>query len=84
MLRKLHHPAVVFYEGTFLDESGQLYLVMELVPLRCGMPVTFSHGLMSLPQEIKALKPTILLAPPRLWGSALHPLLRLQFRAAPT
>src|SRR5260221_250784 len=31
VLRKLHHPAVVYYEGTFLDESGQLYLVMELV-----------------------------------------------------
>src|SRR5579862_4235825 len=42
-------------------------VVMELVPLRCGMPVTFSQGLMSLPQEIKTLKPTILLAPPRLW-----------------
>jgi long-chain acyl-CoA synthetase len=42
-------------------------VVMELVPLRCGMPVTFSQSLMSLPQEIKALKPTILLAPPRLW-----------------
>ena len=31
VLRKLRHPAVVYYEGIFFDKSGQLYLVMELV-----------------------------------------------------
>ena len=30
-LRKVHHDAIVGYEGTMLDESGQLYLVMEFV-----------------------------------------------------
>ncbi len=30
-LRKVHHDAIVGYEGTMLDETGQLYLVMEFV-----------------------------------------------------
>jgi long-chain acyl-CoA synthetase len=42
-------------------------VVMELVPVRCGTPVTFSQSLLSLPQEIQAVRPTVLLAPPRLW-----------------
>ena len=54
-LRKLRHPAIVDYEGTFLGEGGQLYLVMEFVdgpslaaaargralaPARCGSCAT--------------------------------------------
>jgi len=31
------------------------------------MPVTFTESLMKLPQEIKTVRPTIFLAPPRLW-----------------
>jgi len=42
-------------------------VVMEFFPVRCGMPVTFSESLLKLPQEIRAVRPTILLAPPRLW-----------------
>jgi long-chain acyl-CoA synthetase len=42
-------------------------VVIELLPLRCGMPVTFAESLMKLPQEIKKVRPTILLAPPRMW-----------------
>lgn len=42
-------------------------VVMELLPLRLGMPVTFSESLMRLPQEIRDVRPTILLAPPRVW-----------------
>jgi serine/threonine-protein kinase len=30
-LRKVHNPAVVYYEGAFFDDSGQLYIVMEFV-----------------------------------------------------
>lgn len=30
-LRKVRNPAVVYYEGAFFDDSGQLYLVMEFV-----------------------------------------------------
>ena len=42
-------------------------VVMEFLPLRCGMPVTFSESLLKLPQEIRTVRPTILLAPPRMW-----------------
>src|SRR5437773_6841964 len=41
-------------------------VVVELLPIRSGMPVTFTESLMKLPQEIKAVRPTIFLAPPRL------------------
>jgi long-chain acyl-CoA synthetase len=42
-------------------------VVMEFLPLRSGMPVTFSESLLKLPQEIRSARPTILLAPPRFW-----------------
>jgi long-chain acyl-CoA synthetase len=42
-------------------------VVMEFLPIRCGMPVTFSESLLKLPQEIRKVRPTILLAPPRMW-----------------
>ncbi|PYT24773.1 MAG: long-chain fatty acid--CoA ligase [Acidobacteria bacterium] len=42
-------------------------VVVELLPIRMGMPVTFSESLMKLPQDLKAVRPTIFLAPPRLW-----------------
>ena len=42
-------------------------VVMEFLPLRCGMPVTFSESLLKLPAEIRQVRPTILLAPPRMW-----------------
>jgi long-chain acyl-CoA synthetase len=42
-------------------------VVMEMLPIRCGMPVTFAESLMKLPQDIRQVRPTILLAPPRLW-----------------
>ncbi len=42
-------------------------VVNELLPIRFGMPVHFSESLLKLPQEIRAIKPTILLAPPRMW-----------------
>src|SRR3974377_905479 len=32
-----------------------------------GMPVTSSESLLKLPQEIRKVRPTILLAPPRMW-----------------
>jgi long-chain acyl-CoA synthetase len=42
-------------------------VVIEFLPLRCGMPVTFSESLLKLPQDIRKVRPTILLAPPRMW-----------------
>ncbi len=42
-------------------------IVIEMLPLRSGMPVTFFESLMKLPQDIRKVRPTILLAPPRMW-----------------
>jgi long-chain acyl-CoA synthetase len=42
-------------------------VAMEFLPIRCGMPVNFSESLLKLPQEIRRVRPTILLAPPRMW-----------------
>jgi long-chain acyl-CoA synthetase len=42
-------------------------VVIELLPLRCGMPVTFFESLLKLPQDIRKVRPTIMLAPPRMW-----------------
>jgi long-chain acyl-CoA synthetase len=42
-------------------------VVIEFLPIRCGMPVTFFESLLKLPQDIRRVRPTILLAPPRMW-----------------
>ena len=42
-------------------------VVMEFLPLRYGMPVTFAESLLKLPQDIRNVRPTIILAPPRMW-----------------
>jgi long-chain acyl-CoA synthetase len=42
-------------------------VVVELLPMRGGAPVTFAESLLKLPQDIKEVKPTVFLAPPRLW-----------------
>ena len=42
-------------------------VVVEYLPMRSGMPVNFFDSLLKLPQEIKKVRPTILLAPPRMW-----------------
>lgn len=42
-------------------------VVVELVPIGQGTPVWFSEGLSKLPNEIRAIRPTFFLAPPRVW-----------------
>jgi long-chain acyl-CoA synthetase len=42
-------------------------VVVELLPMACGTPVHFFESLMKLPQDIRRVRPTILLAPPRMW-----------------
>jgi long-chain acyl-CoA synthetase len=42
-------------------------VVVQLVPLRQGSEVWFSEGLSKLPAEIRAIRPTFFLAPPRVW-----------------
>jgi len=42
-------------------------VVLELLPMMYGTPVYFSEGLAKMPTEMRELKPTFLLAPPRVW-----------------
>ena len=42
-------------------------MVGELLPVFSGTTVWFSEGLSKLPNEIRAIRPTLFLAPPRLW-----------------
>jgi long-chain acyl-CoA synthetase len=42
-------------------------VVVELVPIRQGTCVVFSEGLSKLPAEIRTVRPTFFLAPPRVW-----------------
>lgn len=42
-------------------------IVMELLPMASAIPVTFSESLMRLPQEMKSVRPTLFVAPPRFW-----------------
>jgi long-chain acyl-CoA synthetase len=42
-------------------------IVLELLPMRMGTPVWFSESLSKLPGELKTIRPTFLLAPPRVW-----------------
>lgn len=42
-------------------------VVIELLPIRMGIPVWFSESLAKLPNEMRNIRPTFLLAPPRVW-----------------
>lgn len=42
-------------------------VVMELLMIRMAVPVYFSESLARLPNELKTIQPTFLLAPPRVW-----------------
>jgi len=42
-------------------------IVLQLVPMRMGVPVWFSESLAKLPNELRNIKPTFFLAPPRVW-----------------
>jgi long-chain acyl-CoA synthetase len=42
-------------------------VVIEFLPIRIGIPVWFSESLAKLPHELKTIRPTFLLAPPRVW-----------------
>ncbi len=42
-------------------------IVVELVPMRMGTPVWFSESLARLPGDLRSVRPTVFLAPPRVW-----------------
>jgi len=54
-------------------------VVIELLPLACGLPVWFSESLLRLPQELKRIRPTFFVAPPRLW-ERVHSSIRAELR----
>jgi long-chain acyl-CoA synthetase len=54
---------VVFLPSAHITQR----IVLELVPMRMGMPVWFSESLSKLPNELRSIKPTVFVAPPRLW-----------------
>jgi long-chain acyl-CoA synthetase len=58
-----HDSTVVFLPSAHIAQR----VVMEFLPMLCGMPVHFFESLIKLPQEIRKVRPTILLAPPRMW-----------------
>jgi long-chain acyl-CoA synthetase len=55
--------ALVFLPSAHIAQR----VVMELLVMRYGLPVWFSESLARMPHELKIVKPTILLAPPRVW-----------------
>src|SRR5581483_8709355 len=74
ILANLDHGPVVLPIGP--EDSTVVFLpsahiaqriVLELVPMRMGTPVWFSESLARLPTELKTIRPTIFLAPPRVW-----------------
>jgi long-chain acyl-CoA synthetase len=42
-------------------------VAIEFLPLRFGSPVWFSEGLAKMPNELRQIRPTFFLAPPRVW-----------------
>jgi len=42
-------------------------IVLELIPMRMGASVWFSESLARLPSDLRTVKPTVFLAPPRVW-----------------
>lgn len=42
-------------------------LAMELLLIRMGVQIYFSEGLSRLPSELRSVRPTFLIAPPRVW-----------------
>lgn len=42
-------------------------MVMEMLMIRMGVPVWFSEGLSKMPSELRTVRPTFFVAPPRVW-----------------
>lgn len=55
--------ALVFLPSAHIAQR----VVLEFVPIPLGLPVWFSESLNKLPQELRTIRPTMFLAPPRVW-----------------
>jgi long-chain acyl-CoA synthetase len=58
-----NHCSIAFLPSAHITQR----IAMELLPIRMGMPVYFSEGLTRLPHELKSVRPTFFVAPPRVW-----------------
>ena len=58
-----HDRTVAFLPSAHIAQR----VVIEFLPMSAGMPVHFAESLLKLPQDIRSVKPTLLLAPPRMW-----------------
>jgi long-chain acyl-CoA synthetase len=58
-------------------------VVLELLTMRCGVPVWFSESLTRMPHELRAVRPTFFLAPPRVW-ERIHASISTEIRKRPT
>ena len=54
-------------------------LALQMLPIICGVPVWFAESLMKLPDEFLRVKPTVFVAPPRLW-ERVHASIRMEVR----
>jgi long-chain acyl-CoA synthetase len=54
-------------------------LVVELLPLLTGVPVWFARSLFQLPADLVRVRPTVFIAPPRLW-ERVHASVRAEVR----
>ena len=57
-------------------------LVMELLMIRMGVPVWFSEGLSRMPSELRTIRPTFFVAPPRVW-ERIHSSITAEIRKKP-
>jgi len=57
------HVSIAFLPSAHITQR----VAMEMFPIRTGMPVYFSEGLSRLPHELKSIRPTFFVAPPRVW-----------------
>jgi long-chain acyl-CoA synthetase len=54
-------------------------LALQMLPIYCGVPVWFAESLMKLPDEFLRVRPTVFVAPPRLW-ERVHASVRMEVR----
>ncbi len=54
-------------------------LALQMLPIYCGVPVWFAESLMKLPDEFLRVRPTVFVAPPRLW-ERVHSSIRVEVR----
>lgn len=58
-------------------------VVVELLPIREGACIWFSEGLSKLPSELRTIRPTFFLAPPRVW-ERVYATVSAEIRKRPT